>query len=83
MATRRGKGVADAAGVRLNVHISEEAHRRLGLHALMTGKKPGKLLEELIGTHMRAWKVQVNSPAGIDRSVAGELVSPATAAVPN
>ena len=69
MATKSRKGVTDAAesmNQRLNLRASADAYRRLGVHAVMTGMAPGKLVEKLIEEHLRDFRVQVISG---DRSV--------------
>lgn len=79
MAAKRSKGVVDAAASdhqRLNVRLSPEAYRRLGVHALYAGVTPGRLVERLITEHLREYRVQVNSPAGIDRLAPVESASP-------
>ncbi len=61
MAAKTRRGVIDAqeaANTRLNVRISPEAHRRLGIHSVMTGMAPGKLVEKLIEEHLREFRVQ-------------------------
>lgn len=86
MATKKGGGVGNAAvskRVRLNVHVNPEVHQRLALHALMSGKNPGELIEELVSTHLRAWRVQVNSHGGIDRPVPAIESSPVVLAASN
>lgn len=81
MAARKRKGVEDAAAAesqRLNVHISPDAHRRLGIHCVMSGTTPGKLVERLINEHLRDWKVQANSSARViteDRPEPADSVS--------
>jgi hypothetical protein len=79
MAARKTKSVADAVTAesqRLNVHISPDAHRRLGIHAIMAGVTPGKLVERLITEHLREWRVQANPAAITDRPERAESVSP-------
>ena len=66
MAATRRKSAADATtpeSQRLNIRISPEAYRRLGVHAIMAGMTPGRLVEQLINTHCREWKVQSNRSA--------------------
>jgi hypothetical protein len=85
MAARKGKGVSDAAAPdhqRLNVRLSPEAYRRLGVHAIYAGMTPGKLVERLITEHLREYRVQVNSPAGSDRPTPAIESSPAIPAAP-
>lgn len=84
MATKKGKGVGDAAASdnqRLNLRISPDAYRRLGVHAIYAGVTPGKLVERLINDHLREYRVQVNSPAGSDRPGPVIESSPAISAV--
>jgi hypothetical protein len=82
MAAKKSKGVADVESQRLNVRISPDAYRRLGVHAIMAGLTPGKLVESLITTHCREWKVQANRSAPVitgDRPEGVDSVSLATA----
>lgn len=68
MAQNRRRGVGDAAAAdhqRLNVRLSPDAYRRLGVHAIMAGMTPGKLVERLINEHLREWKVQANRAASV------------------
>jgi hypothetical protein len=60
MRATRHRGVTDVRAQRLNVRLSTEAHRRLGVHCVMTGLTPGRLLERLICDHLRDWRVQAN-----------------------
>jgi len=55
MATKKKAGVGDAAAQRLNIRLSVEGVRRLGVHALMSGRKPGQIVDELIREHLREW----------------------------
>jgi hypothetical protein len=59
----RRQGISDATAQRLNVRLSTDAHRRLGVHCVMTGLTPGRLLERLICEHLRDWRVQANRSA--------------------
>ena len=85
MAAKRAKGVIDATASeskRLNVHISPDALRRLGIHCVMSGLTPGKLVERLINEHLRDWKVQANASARViteDRPETIDSVSLASA----
>jgi hypothetical protein len=63
MATKQRRGAADAETQRLNVRISPDAYRRLNVHAIMAGVNPGTLVETLIDTHLREWRVQANRAA--------------------
>lgn len=86
MAAKKSKGVEDAGASesqRLNVRISPDALRRLGIHCVMSGTTPGKLVEKLINEHLRDWKVQANSSARViteDRPQPADSVSLASAA---
>src|SRR5262249_27223717 len=78
-------GASDASAHRLNVRISEEASRRLAVHALMAGVTPGRLLAQLISDHLKPWRVQavqanrsVNVPVDGRLEIAGD-VNPAEA----
>ena len=78
MAAKKSKGVIDAAAqesTRLNVHLSREAHRRLSVHALMGGETPGKIVERLINTHLREWRIQANPSVSMDRPAHVESIS--------
>ena len=74
--TRSVVNAAAAESQRLNVHISPDAHRRLGIHAIMAGMTPGKLVERLINEHLREWRVQANPAAISDRSERADQASP-------
>lgn len=65
MKAKRHSGVNDAAKTRLNVRISEEAQKRLGVHCVMSGMQPGEILEKLIVAHCRDWKVSANVVARV------------------
>jgi hypothetical protein len=81
MASRRRQSVTDAEPQRLNIRISPDSYRRLGVHAVMAGMSPGRLVEHLINTHCREWKVQANRTALVtpdDRQEADASVTPAT-----
>jgi hypothetical protein len=84
-AKKKGKGGDDAPASeskRLNVHISPDAQRRLGIHCVMNGVTPGKLVEALINEHLRDWKVQANASARViteDRPETIDSVSLGTA----
>jgi hypothetical protein len=72
------KGALDAAAAesqRLNVHISPEAHRRLGIHSVMSGETPGRIVEKLITEHLRSWRVQATPAVSIDRSGSGDSIT--------
>jgi hypothetical protein len=78
MAARKSKGVGDTAvaeSQRLNVHISPEAHRRLGIHSVMSGETPGRIVERLITEHLRSWRVEATPANNIDRSGFGDSIS--------
>jgi hypothetical protein len=83
--TKKIRGVEDAEASesqRLNVRIGPDALRRLGIHCVMSGKTPGKLVEQLINEHLRDWKVQANSSARViteDRPQTADSVSLGTA----
>lgn len=79
MAAKKGKGVADAVASesqRLNVRLSPDAYRRLGVHAVMRGETPGKLVERLINEHLREFRVQAIQATLSDRSERVDAVSP-------
>jgi hypothetical protein len=62
MAAKQRKSASDAtdnASQRLNIRVSAEAYRRLGVHAVMSGMTPGRLVENLINAHCREFRVQV------------------------
>jgi hypothetical protein len=65
-------GASDASAHRLNVRISEEASRRLAVHALMAGTTPGRLVEQLISDHLKSWRVQAVA-AQVNRSASVPL----------
>jgi hypothetical protein len=65
MAAKKRQGVADVESQRLNVRITPDAYRRLGVHAIMAGVTPGRLVEQLINSHCREWKVQANRAAPV------------------
>jgi hypothetical protein len=58
MASKIRRGVADAKTQRVNIRLTTDAYRRLGVHSLMTGVAPGKLVESLIEQHLRDFRVQ-------------------------
>lgn len=71
---RRGAAAAESPeSQRLNVRISPDAYRRLGIHAIMAGMTPGRMVEQLITTHCREWKVQANRSAPVAESDRQEL----------
>ena len=41
--------------VRAHLHLEAEAHRRLSIHALTSGRIAGDLVSELITLHLRPW----------------------------
>lgn len=49
---------------KLSASIGIESYRRLVVHALYAGKSQGAFLQELIDTHCRELRVQVNTPRG-------------------
>jgi hypothetical protein len=69
MPAPKRRGVADAESQRLNIRISPDAYRRLGVHAIMAGMTPGRLVESLIDTHLREWAVRSNRSASVASSV--------------
>jgi hypothetical protein len=74
MAAKKGKGVGDAVAPerqRLNIRLTPEAYRRLGVHAVYCGTTPGKLVEKLVADHLKDLRVQVISHAYIDRQGVG------------
>ena len=46
--------------VRAHLHLAAEAHRRLSVHALMSGRSAGDLVSELISLHLRSWSLPAN-----------------------
>lgn len=84
MAAKKRQGVSDAPapkGKRLNVHIDPDAHERLSIHAIKSGKKPGQIVQDLIEAHLKAWRVQKNPDVGTDRLGSVAAPSPASLAV--
>lgn len=87
MAAKKSKSVDDAGTTesqRLNVRIGPDALRRLGIHCVMSGTTPGKMVEKLINDHLRDWKVQANASARViteDRPETIDSVSLASASV--
>lgn len=65
MATKQRRGVTDAAKQRINVRMSAEAHQRLQIHSVMSGRAPGEILDGLVVAHCRDWKVQANVTARV------------------
>jgi hypothetical protein len=70
--TPRRKGANDGGAYRLNIRVSQEAARRLGIHAVMTGITPGRLVEQLISEHLKSWRVQAVA-AQVNRSASVPL----------
>jgi hypothetical protein len=60
-AASKRRGVADAENQRVNLRLSAESYRRLVVHALMAHTTPGKLVESLVDTHLKSWRVQAVS----------------------
>lgn len=63
MAQAKRKSVSDAEAAdrqRLNIRLTPEDYRRLGVHALYMGVTPGALVGKLIREHLREFRVQVN-----------------------
>jgi hypothetical protein len=80
MAQKRPKGVGDAGTQkpqRLNIRLTPEQYKRLGVHAIYMRLTPGELVGQLIDENLRAWKVQVNSVASSDRPAPAVESSPA------
>jgi hypothetical protein len=77
MKANKRHSVADASTPskkRVNVRMSAEAHQRLEIHAVMSGKQPGEILDGLVTKYCRDWKVSANVVArsiSVD-SVVGE-----------
>jgi predicted DNA-binding protein len=77
MKSKRRPGVINADAQmkqRVNVRMSPEAHQRLQIHSVMSGKAVGEILDELVTKHCRDWKVSANVVArsiSVD-SVVGE-----------
>lgn len=61
MRAKKRPGVDDATTRRLNVRVTSEAYERLLVHAIKARVSPGDLVTELIATHCRQYRVQVNS----------------------
>jgi hypothetical protein len=80
-ASKQRRGVDNATAQRLNVRIGAAAYQRLMVHALMSGKNPGKLVEELVEAGCRDWRIQALSGAPVrvtDRlDLGAEINSPA------
>jgi hypothetical protein len=65
MPSKNRRGVADAKTQRVNIRLTTDAYRRLGVHSLMTGVAPGKLVEALIDQHLRDFRVQTVRSASV------------------
>ena len=69
MKTTKRPGVVDAHDAetkltqRLNVRVTPSAYERLLIHAIKAKRNPGELINELIESHLRAWRVQDNATA--------------------
>ena len=64
MKAKKAHSVGDVSAVsaqRLNVKISTAAHERLVVHCLKKRTTPGKLIESLIETSLREFRVQAIS----------------------
>ena len=61
--------------VRANLHLAADAHKRLSIHALMSGRGAGDLVSELISLHLRSWSLpadltdRVKTSDRLDRTV--------------
>jgi hypothetical protein len=56
---------------------SESGYQRLHVHAAMTRRSPGRVLDELIDAHLKDFRVQDLRPGRIDRSDgAGDVAPP-------
>ena len=53
-----GRTGRPARKVERKMSLSAEADRRLGVHAVLTGRRPSAVIEDLILTHLRRWVVQ-------------------------
>ena len=65
MASKIRRGGADAKTQRVKIRLTTDAYRRLGVHSLMTGVAPGKLVESLIEQHLRDFRVQAVRSASV------------------
>ena len=80
MKSKRRPGVINADAQmkqRVNVRMSPEAHQRLQIHSVMSGKAVGEILDELVTKHCRDWKVSANVVArsiSVDSVVGEHLV---------
>jgi hypothetical protein len=54
---RREKPKKVAAKKKVSFHLGAEALERLGLHALKSGQRPAALVEGLILTHLRRYRI--------------------------
>jgi hypothetical protein len=59
MAAKKSQGAKVRTGelVRANLHLAADAHQRLSVHALMSGRSAGDLVSELISLHLRSWSL--------------------------
>ena len=59
MAAKKSQGAKVRTGelVRANLHLAADAHERLSVHALMSGRSAGDLVSELISRHLRSWSL--------------------------
>jgi hypothetical protein len=48
------------------MHLEAEAHRRLSIHALTSGRSAGDLVSELITLHLRPWALPADRTGRID-----------------
>ena len=53
----QGAKVRTGELVRANLHLAADAHRRLSVHAMMSGRSAGDLVSELISRHLRSWSL--------------------------
>jgi hypothetical protein len=82
MASKIRRSVADAKTQRVNIRLAVEAYRRLGVHSLMTGQTPGRLIEALIDQHLRDFRVQTVRSASVPSEGRLEIATDSSPASP-
>jgi hypothetical protein len=80
MATKAKKGGGDVVTRRLNIRLTDEALKRLGVHALMNNRKPGQIVSELICDHLREWAIPADLSHHAARKASASSAAPVESA---
>jgi hypothetical protein len=82
---RVAKSSRDVAvkGHKKSVYLTEENARRLGVHAAVEFKSESEVVNWLIETHLRQWRVQVNTPSSSRSTSSSQLTESADCPMAN